>query len=133
MPPLSLTQAKYALAMFAMSVNDVPGWLVTIPPSGIGVPVALTPGLAPHCDVLTVVPADELVAAGLLPGDPLLLLLPLLHPAASIPMAAARATAARARGACSRILTYPHLQVVMALNVPLLRGEPMLAMPSPRG
>jgi hypothetical protein len=118
--------------MFAMSVNDVPGWLVTIPPSGIGVPVALTPGLGPHCDVLTVVPADELVAAGLLPGDPLLLLV-LLHPAASIPMAAARATAARVPGACSRILTNPHLQVVMALNVPLLRGEPMLAMPSPRG
>ena len=51
----------------------------------------------------------------------LLVLLPLLpHPAASMPMAAARATAARALGACSRILTYPHLQVVMALNVPLI-------------
>ena len=51
----------------------------------------------------------------------LVLLVPLLlQPAASIPMAAARATAARQPGACSRILTYPHLQVVMALNVPLL-------------
>src|SRR6202044_3160018 len=39
--------------MFAMSVNDVPGWLVTIPPSAIGVPVAATPGLVPHCEVLT--------------------------------------------------------------------------------
>ena len=48
MPPLSLTQVKYALAMLAMSVKDVPGWLVTIPPTGIGVPVALTPGLVPH-------------------------------------------------------------------------------------
>ena len=53
MPPLALTQAKYAAAMFGMSVNDVPGWLVAIAPSGIGVPVAFTPGLVPHCDVLT--------------------------------------------------------------------------------
>jgi len=48
--------------MFAMSVNDVPGWLVTIPPTGIGVPVAVTPGLVPHCDVLTVVLLGVLVA-----------------------------------------------------------------------
>ena len=53
MPPLALTHAKYAFAMFGMSVNDVPGWLVTMAPSAIGVPVAATPGLVPHCDVLT--------------------------------------------------------------------------------
>jgi len=53
MPPLALTQAKYAFAMFGMSVNDVPGWLVAMAPSAIGVPVAATPGLLPHCDVLT--------------------------------------------------------------------------------
>jgi hypothetical protein len=38
-----------------MSVNDVPGWLVTMVPSAIGEPVAFTPGLVPHCDLLTVV------------------------------------------------------------------------------
>jgi hypothetical protein len=38
-----------------MSVNDVPGWLVTLVPSAIGEPVAFTPGLAPHHDVLAVV------------------------------------------------------------------------------
>jgi hypothetical protein len=54
-------------------------------------------------------------------GVLLVLLLPvLLQPAASIPIAAAMATAARQLGAWSRILTHPHLQVVMALNVPLL-------------
>ena len=47
--------------MFAMSVNDVPGWLVTIPPSAIGVPVAVTPGLVPHDEVAV----DALVAAAL--------------------------------------------------------------------
>ena len=52
MPPLALTQVKYACAMFAMSVNEVPGWFVTIPPSGIGVPAAATPGLVPHWEVL---------------------------------------------------------------------------------
>ena len=36
-----------------MSVNEVPGWLVAMAPSAIGVPVAATPGLVPHCDVLT--------------------------------------------------------------------------------
>jgi hypothetical protein len=61
-PPFALTHAKYALAMNAMSVNDVPGWSVTIPPTGIGVPVAVTPGLVPHCDVLTVELLGELVA-----------------------------------------------------------------------
>ena len=37
-----------------MSVNEVPGWLVAMAPSGIGVPVALTPGLLPQLDVSTV-------------------------------------------------------------------------------
>ena len=48
--------------MFAMSVNDVPGWLVTIAPSAIGVPVAATPGLVPHCEVLTALRLAVLVA-----------------------------------------------------------------------
>src|SRR5690242_13572723 len=80
--------------MFGMSVNEVPGWLVAMAPSGIGVPVALTPGLLPQLDVSTVAaPAllDE-PAAGVDPVAPLLLLL-LLQPAA-----------ARARAAASRIV-----------------------------
>src|SRR5215469_12500750 len=117
MPPLALTQVKYALAMLAMSVNDVPGWLVTIPPSGIGVPVAFTPGLVPHCDVSAVVLLALLDAAEPLGGA--LLLLP--HPAAAVTaITAASAAAPRARvfppprfasaptlGACSRVFTNP--------------------------
>ncbi len=56
-PPLAFTQAKYAWAMFAMSVKSVPGCLVLIVPRAIGVPAAFTPGLGPHCDVLT--PVEE--------------------------------------------------------------------------
>src|SRR3954453_8526985 len=96
MPPLALTQSKYALAMFGMSVNEVPGWLVAMAPSGIGVPVALTPGLVPHCELLTVAAPAELdePPAGADPVPPLLLvLLLLLQPAA-----------ARARAAASRIV-----------------------------
>src|SRR5690242_13979187 len=102
MPPLAFTQVKYALAMLAMSANDVPGWLVTIPPSGIGVPVAFTPGLLPHCDVLTVVP----LGAGA-DAEPLVEVL-LLHPAAiRIPITATRAAAARPPSRCSRISPPP--------------------------
>jgi len=55
--------------MFAMSAKLVPVWSVTMPPSGIGVPVAATPGLVPQAEVLVVVAlleadADELLAAG---------------------------------------------------------------------
>jgi hypothetical protein len=53
-PPLALTQSKYALAAFGPSVKSTPGCCVTIAPRLIGVPVALTPGLLPHGDVLTV-------------------------------------------------------------------------------
>ena len=48
MPPLSLTQLKYACAMLAPSVKSVPGCLVTIAPTLIGVPVAFVPGFFPH-------------------------------------------------------------------------------------
>ncbi|HEY6276006.1 MAG TPA: hypothetical protein VIX86_06710 [Streptosporangiaceae bacterium] len=90
--------------MFGMSVNDVPGWLVAIAPSGIGVPVAATPGLVPHWDVLTAVLLGD-AAAGELAGVLVLLLL-LLHPAtASTAATATKTAAARAPGACSRILT----------------------------
>src|ERR1700733_2381287 len=101
MPPLAFTQAKYAAAMFAMSVNDVPGWLVTMPPSTIGVPVAATPGLVPHVEVSTVPAAAVDVAVGvpLLVGLVVLLvvlLLLLLHPAAAMATATASTIALRA-------------------------------------
>ena len=104
MPPLALTQAKYALAMFGMSVKLVPGWLVAIAPRAIGVPVAATPGLVPHCEVLTalvLVLAVGVLAGALLPVElePLeleLLELELLQPAAAIAMAAARTIVLRA-------------------------------------
>src|SRR4249919_472608 len=77
-----------------MSVNEVPGWLVAMAPSGIGVPVALTPGLVPQFDVLTV-PAPAVLDEPPAGVDPVplavLLLLLLLQPAA------ARATAAQNR------------------------------------
>ena len=75
MPPLAFTHAKYAFAMFGMSVNDVPGWLVAMAPSAIGVPVAATPGLVPHCVVLTADVLAELVAVDVLAGALELLLL----------------------------------------------------------
>src|SRR5215472_13932232 len=114
MPPLALTQSKYALAIFGMSVNEVPGWLVAMAPSGIGVPVAWTPGLVPHCDVLTVAAlaeADEVLAG--VEDDPLaaVLLLLLLQPAAARARAAAASTIILrvrcARGAGMCILIYP--------------------------
>jgi len=51
--------------MFSMSVKSVPGCLVLIAPSGIGVPVAATPAFVPHDDVSV----DALVAADVLVAD----------------------------------------------------------------
>src|SRR3954462_3890927 len=48
MPPLSLTQLKYACAIDAPSVKAVPGCLVTMAPTLIGEPVAFVPGFVPH-------------------------------------------------------------------------------------
>src|SRR5690348_5685506 len=99
--------------MFGMSVNEVPGWLVAMVPSGIGVPVAWTPGLLPHCELLTVPALAELdePAAGVL-DDPVavLLLLLLLQPAAARARAPASTIVLRvrcARGAGMCILIYP--------------------------
>src|ERR1700722_15032845 len=94
MPPLAFTQAKYAFAMFGMSVNEVPGWLVAIAPSAIGVPVAATPGLVPHDEG----PAAEGLAGALgleVALEPLLEL-ELLQPAAASAMAPARTMVLRA-------------------------------------
>jgi len=70
-------------------------------PSAIGVPVAATPGLVPHCDVPTaaVLGAAEVVdvlAGALLLLVVLLLLLLLLQPAAAMATAAASTTVLRA-------------------------------------
>ena len=43
-----------------MSLKSVPGTFVSIAPTGIGVPVALTPGFGPH---------DEVLAAALSPEE----------------------------------------------------------------
>src|ERR1700684_578606 len=59
-PPLALPQAKYAPAMFSMSLKSVPGCLVLIAPMLIGVPVAATPGLVPQEEVETVLADEEL-------------------------------------------------------------------------
>jgi hypothetical protein len=48
MPPLSLTQSKYALAALVMSVKSVPGCWVTIAPILTGVPLAFFPLPRPH-------------------------------------------------------------------------------------
>src|SRR5712664_4068274 len=100
-----------------MSVNEVPGWLVTIPPRGIGVPVAFTPGLVPHCDVRTV--AGPVLAAAAGEGDVPAADVLLLHPA-SMPSPIAAASATVVRGSSARLcnLTCPHLLVVTALNPP---------------
>jgi hypothetical protein len=85
--------------MFAMSAKLVPVWSVTMPPSGIGVPVAATPGLVPHEEVLTA-PAEPDAAAlvGEVPPAALVELeLELLHPAMT-PTAITAKAAIRGRG-----------------------------------
>jgi hypothetical protein len=86
--------------MFAMSAKLVPVWSVTMPPSGIGVPVAATPGLVPHEEVLTAPAEPELVAAGalLVVPPPALVVLELeLHPAMT-PTAITAKAAIKGRG-----------------------------------
>src|SRR6185437_15054128 len=94
--------------MFGMSVKLVPGWLVAMAPSAIGVPVALTPGLLPHCEVSTVAaPAALLdvdpagvVAPVLVVPVPVLLFEMLLQPAAAPAPIRVRA-AARTAAPCA--------------------------------
>jgi hypothetical protein len=106
--------------MSGMSVNEVPGWLVAMAPSAIGVPVAATPGLVPHCEVLTVavLALAELVAFELVAGVLLvllvlllvLLLALLLQPAAAAMAIATAAASTRVLRADSRfrcVLIYP--------------------------
>jgi hypothetical protein len=92
----------------------VPGWLVTMPPSTIGVPVAATPGLVPHTEVSTVPAAAVDVALGVLllvlVGLVLLvvLLLLLLHPAAAMATAAASTRVLRALSTRMNVLIPSH-------------------------
>ena len=83
-----------------MSAKLVPVWSVTIEPRLIGVPAAATPGLVPHCDVLTVdalgVALALAVLAGALALELELELELLLQPAAAIATAAASTIALRA-------------------------------------
>ena len=50
MPPLSLTQLKYAAATLPMVVKSTPGISMSIPPILIGVPVAFLPVPLPQTD-----------------------------------------------------------------------------------
>src|SRR5919197_4914696 len=102
MPPLALTQSKYAAAMFPISVNETPGWLVSMPPSSIGAPVALTPGLVPQLEVATI----RVVPAGLLAVLPVLELLQAATLSITAPTSAADT---RAPSAWLGTSTYVHL------------------------
>src|SRR5512144_893292 len=50
MPPLSLTQSKYAFAVLPTVVKSTPGISMSMPPSLIGVPVAFLPVPRPQTD-----------------------------------------------------------------------------------
>jgi hypothetical protein len=86
--------------MFAMSVKSVPGCLVLIDPSLIGVPVAFTPGLGPQDDVSVEFPLELAVEVEppLAAAVPVELLLLLPQAAKSItPTTAAKANPKRPR------------------------------------
>src|SRR3954468_14832464 len=122
MPPLSLTQLKYASAMLAPSVNPVPGCLVTIAPTLIGVPVAFVPGFFPH-----LVTSEAAFAVVELPPPPplavdVLLLLSLPHAATNTDRPPTSATSASA----GRHLLQP--KIVLTCDPP----PPPTAVLSPR-
>src|ERR1700751_4403181 len=123
MPPLALTQAKYAAAMFPISVNETPGWSVSMPPSGIGVPVALTPGLVPQLEVATVcvVTAGLLAVLTGLAVPPVLELLQAATPSMVTPPTSAADT--RAPSAWSGTFTYAHLLVAKYVHMAAGRQE----------
>src|SRR5215813_3358226 len=51
MPPLSLTQSKYAFATLPIVVKSTPGISMAMPPSLIGAPVAFLPLPRPHFEM----------------------------------------------------------------------------------
>src|SRR3954452_13023784 len=104
MPPLSLTQSKYAFAVFGMSVKSVPGCFVAMPPSLMGVPLAFLPLPRPHFAAAVLSPpfAGVLCAELLLAPDDELELE--LEPPPPPPHAATvRATAATTAGRTERV------------------------------
>jgi hypothetical protein len=92
--------------MFSMSVKSVPGCLVLMAPSVIGVPLAAVPGFGPHDEVLVdalaalvVVELDDAAGAELVLALLVVLLLLLPQPATkSIPRTAAVDSPSRTRG-----------------------------------
>jgi hypothetical protein len=91
--------------MFSMSLKSVPGCLVSIAPTRIGVPVAAWPGLVPH-DEMAAEPLEDVLLALVvlleavllpLPDDVLLGLFELLPQAAitNAPITAAEAAPSR--------------------------------------
>src|SRR3954466_10944379 len=105
MPPLSLTQSKYAFAVFGMSVKSVPGCLVAIAPSLIGVTLAFWPLPSPHFDAAAAGSLDALVELDDEPPPLALELVELLSlPPPQAATRNARATAAAAIAGAERIL-----------------------------
>src|SRR5687767_10170834 len=100
MPPLALTQSKYALAPLVMSVKSVPGCLVTIAPIGIGVPVAFCALPRPHFEAEAELAAGLPAAAAVPPPPPEL---SLLLPQAATPTASRAAVTPTASRALMRI------------------------------
>jgi hypothetical protein len=110
--------------MFAMSVKDVPGWSVTMLPSAIGVPVALTPGLVPQSEVVTAV---EVGVGLLLPVLGLLGELPQPASAKAAPATTAMNALPALMDTAREILTCLHLRVVTAKEFASPgKGEQML-------
>src|SRR5271165_6700925 len=98
--------------MFGPSLKSVPGCLVSIVPMLIGVPVAATPGFAPHDDVAVAAPALLAALVALLTAllalllallAALVALLELLLPqpaSTTRPITAVSAKDSRTRGSC---------------------------------
>jgi hypothetical protein len=119
--------------MLGPSLKSVPGCLVSIVPMLIGEPVALTPGLGPHDEVLVEPVLALAVVLELAALDaPLelllvLLVLPLLLPqAASSSAPTSTASAALTRGAWWFTLTLVLLLAVIRLPRPGWRGEDLI-------
>src|SRR5918911_2278205 len=104
-PPLSLTQSKYAFAVFGMSVKSVPGCFVAIAPSLIGAPLAFWPLPSPHFDAAALSPplGVELWAELLAPDELDELELELEPPPPPPHAATSSATAATRAGRTERV------------------------------
>ncbi len=117
-PPFALTQLKYAVIMFGPSLKSVPGCLVSIVPMLIGVPVALTPGLGPHDEVLVdagaalavLLAVAELLAAAVLVA---LLLLELLLPQPARTITPITAATAKLRPHARPLMEHPQRSLLL--------------------